>query len=192
MSDNPFIRAAKKAKDEITDRGLVFDNTLELIDLRIDILLSDIVNKSYVNLDESEYELRHDYYGEEVYDKRLNSEMFHYNQLKYQMLHKVEELNYFHKSYLETRKNIIFSNDCISSVQYVKRGRVAYLIVHMRSSDIEALLPMDLLYLAKAFRAVTEYYTSTPSRVPYDEKVQIEIMAITIGSAHYYLSGGRD
>lgn len=188
---NPILATCLELEQYIKEYGKTFQNTKEAICPSTHIVIKDLSDDYILDLDKVERDLRENYYGAEKYDKRLLAEKFHYEQLRYALLHKVEELHYFHNTALENRKTVIFSNDCISSIQYLKRGREALLIVHMRSSDVEALLPMDLLYLAKLLREVGEYYTST-DRVPFEELIELETIHLTIGSAHVYTSGGRD
>lgn len=181
---NPILSASQRVKRLIEEEGRPFEETKEVLGVNITLALSNL------DVNRIEQEII-DYYGIAKYHKRLEGEIFHYNQIRYSLLHKVEELAFFNGTGLENRKIIVFSNDCISSVQYLKRAGEALLMVHMRSSDVEALLPMDLLYLLKMFKEVSSYYTST-DRVFHTGTVKSETMIVSIGSAHYYVSGGRE
>lgn len=189
---NIFVVQSQFAAALIDKLGHIFGNTRELLNLNFEFAIQDLDTLLNVDLDRAEKYLRYAYYHSAVYDKRLESERFHYEQIKYSLLHNVERLHFFNQAPLETRKNIIFSDDCISAVQYLKRGPASMLSVYMRSSDVKALLPMDLLYLAKALRAVDDYYTQQTDRIPTEGPVTKEVIAVHIGSAHYYTSGGRE
>jgi thymidylate synthase len=68
-------------------------------------------------------------------------------------------------------------------VQYLVRGTESHLMVHMRSSDVDGLLPIDLVNLAAIHQQIDEVYGT---------KVTKQIMHVNIGSAHYYILGGRE
>lgn len=188
---NPILRAVYTLAAQIYREGEHRENTLELLAPRLEI---DLLNPRVPEIktwEEMEADVKL-FYGEDRYAKRLEDELFHYRQLEYALLHKVEELAFFNKEGLETRKNIVFSNDCISSIQYLKRQNASYLVVHMRSSDVQGLLPMDLLYLASMLRRVnTNYLQEQPKKVVTGQPVEYEGLIVTLGSAHIYTSGGR-
>lgn len=186
-----IARVCEDLKSEIMGSGKPFESTLELIGQSFEIITMDKQNGYCLDLDQLEHNLRYNYYGTQRYEKRMVEELFHYRQLKYSLLHKVEELHFFNNTDLENRKTVVLSNDCISSIQYLKRDDRSTLMIQMRSSDVDALLPLDLMALSKMLREVNNYYTST-GRVPYTGDVNYESLQVTIGSAHYYLSGGRD
>lgn len=188
---NVIARVCEDLKAEIMGSGKPFESTLELTGQSFEIVTKDLDNGYCLDLDQLEHNLRYNYYGTQRYEKRMVDELFHYRQLRYGLLHKVEELHFFNNTNLENRKTIIFSNDCISSIQYLKRESYSTLLVHMRSSDVDALLPLDLMALAKILREVNEYYTDT-NRVSFTGQVGYESLQVTMGSAHYYLSGGHD
>ena len=188
---NVIARVCEDLKSEIMGSGKPFESTLELIGQSFEIITMDKQNGYCLDLDQLEHNLRYNYYGTQRYEKRMVEELFHYRQLKYSLLHKVEELHFFNNTDLENRKTVVLSNDCISSIQYLKRDDRSTLMIQMRSSDVDALLPLDLMALSKMLREVNNYYTST-GRVPYTGDVNYESLQVTIGSAHYYLSGGRD
>jgi hypothetical protein len=113
-----IINVCTALADGIRERGQVHGNTKEMIAVNLNI---DLSNTNYAEEQGSVA----DYYGGR-FSRRYESEKFHYAQLKFAMLHKVEETAYFFKlsreEATESRKLIIFSNDCISSVQYYNRG----------------------------------------------------------------------
>lgn len=161
---------------QIMDEGHRHGNTLEILTPRIDMDISGF------DIDREEEEIKV-YYGDK-WSTRCLDELYHYKKIEYSLLHKVKEIKYFFKQEVDNRKTIIFSEDCISSVQYLKRAHTATLLVHMRSSDVKELLPIDLLNLAKILRRVTEEYTEPG-------EVTAQYITVIIGSAHVYLSGGR-
>ncbi len=179
---NPILSHQQTLRSLITKLGRPHNNTLELIDEHVIISLTR-QNGRLPNIDLWAEEIANQ--DREKWFKKLDDELFHYEQLKYSLLHKVKEVRYFFGSDIENRKLIVFSNDCISSAQYIKRGGNTYLLVYMRSSDIDALFPMDALYLCKILREINEYYVGI-------DNVESETVSITIGSAHIYTSGGRD
>ena len=159
------------------------ENTLELLNYQIGLPVHDL------NLVEEEFEVR-EYYKKltgdpEGYYKKYNDEKFHYEQLKYSLLHKVKETQYFFKTGLENRKLIVFSSDCISMLHYLKRRSKAVLNCYMRSSDIRSLLPMDLLHLCKILNEINKTYC-------HFGELKTAQLNVSIGSAHYYLEGGRE
>lgn len=171
-----ILKVCEQLVKQIDEYGHQHDNTKEILVPRIDMVLTEL------DLCKEEDEIIK-YYGNK-WDSRYNDEKYHYDKLMYGLLHKVKEIAYFHKQPLENRKTIIFSEDCISSVQYIKRESLAILSVYMRSSDVKALLPIDLLNLWKILHRITAEYSK-------DEVIRQELTVI-IGSAHYYVSGGRE
>ena len=161
-------------KEEIERYGHIQGTTKEIIGHPLDIRLTDLDLHS-------ELEDIKSYYGE-AYERRATEERFHYAKILYSLLHKVEEISYFFHQGLDSRKFIIFSDDCISSVQYLLRQGTSYLIVHMRSSDVIGLLPMDLWNLANILKQVDMIHKSGATN---------RRLLVTLGSAHYYLTGGR-
>jgi thymidylate synthase len=159
----------------IDEEGAVFRNTKESIGIRIEM------NLAGMDLDREE-EAIIAYYGDK-YEKRFKDEIYHYEQLKFSLFHKLQEIEFFFKEGIENRKTVVLSNDCISMIQYIKRDSYTSLFVHMRSSDVKELLPLDLLYLAKILKATNMVFNK--------DKVGTEEILVTIGSAHYYTEGGR-
>lgn len=106
-------------------------------------------------------------------------EYHHYKFLTHALLHKINAVKYFHKEGLESRKLIIFSDDCISSIQLIVREEEVGLQVHMRSSDAINLLAPDLLALV----GILDEVISTHQIPVKDKRVVIHI---TFGSLHIY------
>jgi hypothetical protein len=167
----PYVTELQNTIDEY---GHDYKGTREVIGTRMEIAVTHIDTT-----DDTEIMA---YYGDD-FAKRLEDELYHYRQIQYSLLHKVKETAYFFKGqWTDSRKIITFSNDCISSVQYMARDHRSFLIVHMRSSDVRNLLPLDLHWLAKIQKAIDNIY---------ETGVEEQTMIVTIGSAHYYLNGGR-
>jgi hypothetical protein len=169
-------RAVKKLINNINDKGHVFRNTREIIYGTVEL---DVLS---MNMEDEERSVI-SYYGDR-FNKRMSDEIFHYEQIKFSLFHKIKETDFFFKEYLESRKIIVMSNDCISSAQYIKRGSYTGLFVHMRSSDVRELLPLDLLYLSKILIEINNQFVEDP--------IDSAELVVTIGSAHYYLEGGRN
>jgi thymidylate synthase len=174
--DSVILTLCKEVYDMIYREGAIHENTKELVNVYFGFGIED--------LDMAEEErLVRNYYGER-YEKRAGDERFHYEQIRYSLLHKIKEIQYFFSQGIENRKTVVFSNDCISLVQYIKRGKETILLVYMRSSDVLELLPLDLLNLAKILKDINREYIEDGTEL-------LEDLSLTIGSAHYYLTGGR-
>lgn len=116
------------------------------------------------------------FYGEGFDDKYLE-EQEHYKFLTHGLLHKIRSTKYFHGQGLGSRKLIIFSDDCISSIHLLVRPEAITLNVYMRSSDITRLLPVDVLAMARLLaRVINEY--------DIDLFARVAVLNIIIGSAH--------
>ena len=170
------LTACKDILDEIEEDGELHENTQEIIGVSFTIDITE------VNLEKEELYLRN-YYGER-YEKRYEDEKFHYEQIKYSLFHKIKEIKYFFNQDIENRKIVVFSQDCISLAQYIKRDEGTGLLVYMRSSDVKELLPLDILNLMRILRELNQ--TFCPG-----EDLQ-EVLFVWIGSAHYYIDGGRE
>jgi len=121
--------------------------------------------------------------GTEKFVAKQEQEVDHYKMLSYGLKHRVKEVMYFNKCGPENRKVVFFSNDCISMIQYLVRGKTAMMLVHMRSSDVRGLLPVDTLNLVQIFLALNKLYCPEP---------EVATLDIVIGSAHLYNKGERD
>ena len=135
-----------------------------------------------VNMVEEKYECK------EMYTQGINKnwvqkqkeEYHHYQFLTHALLHKINSVKYFNNEGLESRKIIIFSDDCISSIQLIVREEEIGLQVHMRSSDIISLLPLDVIALATLLK---EVMCEHRIRITPQKRVMIHI---TFGSLHIY------
>lgn len=111
------------------------------------------------------------------YDRKYEEEREHYLFLKHGLAHKIRATKYFFGQGTESRKNIIFSEDCISSIQFIERRKELILNVYMRSSDVVRLLPIDIL----AISSILEYILKQ-NRIEFiGRKASIHIL---IASAH--------
>lgn len=113
------------------------------------------------------------------WNEKSKQEDHHYKFLNHALLHKINATKYFHNEGIESRKNIIFSDDCISSIQLIAREEEIGLDVHMRSSDIINLLPLDLIALTSILYNVMEEHKIKA----VGKRVRIHI---TFGSLHIY------
>lgn len=112
---------------------------------------------------------------------KIREEEYHYQFLKYSLLQKIRATKYFHNQGLESRKLVIFSEDCISLLQWFSRPELQtnYLNVYIRSSDALGLLGCDLLYVQEVANAV---------RTEHPEVADFEtVMDVQIASCHIYI-----
>ena len=112
---------------------------------------------------------------------RMKLEHDHYEFLKAFLIHKIGEVRYFHKDQdLTSRKFVIFSTDCIASIQFLHRPGIKQNIlnVFIRSSDSINLLPADLLYSWHILDSILK-------RFSLQENLNDEINYF-ITSCHYY------
>ena len=128
-----------------------------------------------------EMECRHLYQnkmGKNWVEKNIE-ERHHYKFLYHGLLHKINATKYFHNEGIESRKLIVFSDDCISTIQLMVREEEVGLYVHMRSSDAINLLAPDIMALTGMLNEVILTHRITPE----DRRVVIHI---TFGSLHIY------
>jgi hypothetical protein len=116
------------------------------------------------------------------WNARLKLEYDHYEFLKAFLIHKIGEVRYFHKGEdLTSRKFVIWSNDCISSIQFLHRPSTDKntLNVFIRSSDALNLLPADLLFAFDILDAVLHRFGLSKNR--------LDVINYFITSCHYYI-----
>jgi len=112
------------------------------------------------------------------WEDKFEEEEYHYESLRYAMLHQIRKVFYFHpKETIESRKFIIFSDDCISSIQFLVRRESVTLMVHMRSSDLVRLFTTDTIFLCCLLKELIEEHKIDISK----RSVELQM---TIGSAH--------
>ena len=128
-----------------------------------------------------EMECRHLYQNRmhKNWAEKNREERHHYKFLSHGLLHKINAVRYFHSEGLESRKLIIFSDDCISSIQLIVREEEVGLQVHMRSSDVINLLAPDLIALTEILHEVMLTHNISAG----DKRIMIHI---TFGSLHVY------
>lgn len=89
------------------------------------------------------------------YEDKLKTEKNYYESIKYTLLHKLDEIDfYFDENKDETRKCIAINEDCISAVHLVLRKGVSKLNVFMRSADLVKTFPVDILNLSKIIKEI--------------------------------------
>lgn len=138
------------------------NGTIESISAQRMIIFRDPRLDSRPELDmRKEIDEVREFYTEELrkdFTKKYEQELEHYKFLTHGMLHQINATKYFFREGLESRKNIIFSNDCISTIQIIDRPNEIRLYSHFRSSDLINLLPLDMLALANILRKVIHKY----------------------------------
>lgn len=136
-----------------------------------------------INLLIEEMECKHLYTSKlgKNWDQKNLEEYHHYGFLTHALLHKINSVKYFNGEGIDSRKLIIFSDDCISAIQLIVREEEVGLYVHMRSSDAINLLPLDVMALTNLLdNVMTTHRLSGEGR-----RVMIHI---TFGSLHIYES----
>ena len=94
--------------------------------------------------------------GEDVFDlnwtqklqKRKEEEQHYHSMILNGLFHKLNEIKFYSKVDLDTRRLIFTNDDCLSSVQILIREDI-HLNVYFRSSDLTGALPVDLEFLSK-------------------------------------------
>ena len=134
-----------------------------------------------INLLTEEMECKHLYTSQlgKNWNQKNLEEYHHYGFLTHALLHKINSVKYFNGEGLDSRKLIIFSDDCISAIQLIVREEEVGLYVHMRSSDAINLLPLDVMALTNLLDNVmiTHRLSGKDRRV---------VIHITFGSLHIY------
>ena len=134
-----------------------------------------------INLLTEEMECKHLYTSQlgKNWNQKNLEEYHHYGFLTHALLHKINSVKYFNGEGLDSRKLIIFSDDCISAIQLIVREEEVGLYVHMRSSDAINLLPLDVMALTNLLDNVMIIHRLSGE----DRRVMIHI---TFGSLHIY------
>lgn len=187
MSGNKVVRAIKDRIGQVLEYGYPRNNGTIEVPAAVFVLtlkskygdneesiLSHIVEEMASVVKFYEEDLKLDY------EDKYRKEYQHYEFLRHGMLHQINKTFYFHpQETIESRKFIIFSDDCISSIQFLCRPEKVYLLVHMRSSDLINLFSLDLAFL---INLVGEVITTHNIQLK-DRGVEVYI---TLGSAHIY------
>ena len=93
------------------------------------------------------------------FEEKAEQEQYHYDMLRAGIIHTARATEYFFDQGPEiSRKNIFFSNDCISSIQIVARSYEILMMVHFRSSDAINLLPVDIHALLQIFNTYLQVH----------------------------------
>jgi len=106
---------------------------------------------------------------------KYEQEKYHYAMLLNACMHKVRANKYFHDEGIESRKNIVFSDDCISMIQFFCRNKRLTYITHLRSSNTIELLPSDLFALLGICKTIQDEYCPDTKKIKW---------LLTIGHAH--------
>jgi len=124
---------------------------------------------------------------EEVYNKYIGNwkdrselEKNHYKFLTSFIIHKIGEIQYFHKGEnLTSRKFVMWSADCIASIQFLSRPDKNTLNIFVRSSDSFNLLLSDYLFGCKLIDSILDEFNIKKNKAD-------EVTFFTT-SCHWYL-----
>jgi len=158
---------------EVKEIGFTSGNTKELVG--VNLIFRDVDLKSLYPSAKALYKSK--------FINKMNQERHHYSFLKYGLLQKIEYNKfYFNEEPIGSRKIIVHSEDCISTVQLLPRDKEMAVIISIRSSDVEKLLIADIAGVIEIIKEL-KYSIYKNKRI----KVNISVM---IGSAHVYMSDG--
>lgn len=171
-----ILKRVKYIMYKIQQEGLDVNETKEIQNEDVEIYPYNM------DFQEEEVEIKK-YYDKfvEPYEPRLELENDHYKFLKAFLIHKIKENQYFFKldkKDFTSRKNVIWSSDCVSSIQFLHREDRNILTVIIRSSDTVRLLPIDLLYMSALIYEVVNRFGL--------EKTPLDVVKFLIVSSHYY------
>jgi len=135
------------------------------------------------------------YAGDKSYDEKLFQEEAHYGKLKYTLLHQIAESKFYMKEQvLKSRKFVVISTDCISTVQLIFRDGKIFLGVYFRSSHLDNLLPVDTTFLLNMVQETISYLESRINEPTFEDvapalemlkNAEVEV-AFNFGSLHTY------
>lgn len=118
-----------------------------------------------------------------LFEEKFEQEQYHYEYLKYGLWQKIEYNKfYFKEKPMGSRKLVIHSEDCISTLQILVRKNSTQIGIYIRSSDVINLLPVDLLAVVGIAESVI-----WKMGIPIDKTVLN--MRGLIGSVHIYPDG---
>lgn len=134
-----------------------------------------------MNLEEEEKEIAEVYNGYiGDWTARQELEKNHYKFLTSFLIHKMGEVQYFHKDQnLTSRKFVIWSADCIASIQFLSRPDKNILNIFVRSSDSFNLLLSDYLFGCKLLNSVLEEFN-----IKKNDKDEVNFFTT---SCHFYI-----
>jgi hypothetical protein len=188
MEDNMAAQIAKSVNELLTrlEHAPIIKNTRELLDQ--EIVLHP--NETNFALEEAGVKSSYSAFGPEFdYAGKYESEKHHYEMLKHGLIQKILATRYFHQQDATSRKLVFLnpiSEDCISMIHWrtwVGSEPQHRMFVFIRSSDVKALLPLDMLSMLETFYSVME-----TQRLHPEFKSTI---TFRIGSAHIYLDDNR-
>lgn len=148
-----IFEEVKRILNLIRASGTEINGTLELNN----IMSEFYPNKMTMLKEEISIENNYSLFGN--WTSRQLLEKNHYWFLTASIIHKIGEVQYFHKQEtLTSRKFIIFSNDCISAIQFISRPEQNLLNIFIRSSDVLNLLCSDYLFGCKLLNNICEEF----------------------------------
>jgi len=111
---------------------------------------------------------------------RCDLERNHYKFLRAFIIHKIGEVLYFHRQEsMTSRKFVIWSNDCISCIQFLHREEGSTINIFIRSSDVLNLLPCDYLFGCELLDEILAEFN-----LPANDN---DAVCFFTTSSHYYL-----
>ena len=130
------------------------------------------------------------------WDHKIMMEVEHYKKLEGGLLHAMNETKYYVKDQLlESRRFVVTSTDCISTIQIIFRNDEIFVGVYFRSSHAKNLLPVDLDFIYGLIRKTLDhlkyrentedYREVTPEVVHKMNNIPIRIK-LDFGSLHTY------
>lgn len=155
--DGKLVLAIKGLITAVSEHGRPFGSMLKE-SLNIGTMIEFSEDEFDVTLEVGEvidfYNEELGFEGNEGFDAKYEEEREHYLFLKHGLLHKIRATKYFFSEHTTSRKNILFSDDCISHIQFIERPSRLILNAHMRSSDVIRLLPVDMVGLLFTLESV--------------------------------------
>jgi len=130
-----------------------------------------------------------------TFEQKQFQEEAHYGKLKYTLLHQIAESKFYMKEQvLKSRKFIVLSTDCISTVQIVFREDKIFCGVYFRSSHLTELLPVDTHFILGLIGDTVEYLEQRIDEPTFEDvKDSIEMIknnpveiSYSFGSLHRY------
>lgn len=173
-----IIEIIRDINRKIVEEGISINNTREIQNLFIEIKRCDL----FLDINQEEKDVG-EYYDKYIgsWKDRLKLEHDHYKFLESFIIHKIGEVRYFHKQEnLTSRKFVIWSSDCIASIQFLHRPDINknFLNVFIRSSDAINLLPADLTFMWIILDKILERFQL--------EKNLDDTVSYFITSCHHY------
>ena len=129
------------------------------------------IEKTYNSLSafKTERDSFRDYYKGDWYHKQMMEEM-HYKKLEGGLLHAINENKYYLKEHInESRRFVVTSTDCITSIQFIFREDEIFVGVYFRSSHYDNLLPVDLDFIYGLLEKAVQYIHERAGSETYEE-----------------------